>query len=311
MDDMLHGLSLLGPRIEQMSAHIEKLSNEVADQRTLLNQKADHAEMAQLRQQLNHLGHGMAQKIDQVDRDTQQFMESTAQRMNGLGDELDLKAASSSVDILEDRIAKAIQAMDRKAEATAFRRLEEQVLQIGGYVETKAEMSQLQAAGEALKALEQDVCKMATANEMEWVKRQMKELQAGKADSSLVDQLLGKERTLTTSLAEKADFVELEQLKIQVHALSGATAQQRETSAQEMETVHAKLQALGSALGGCTGAEEFRASVQDLNAELVKKADATKLDVLTSQVEILSDVMAPKLRRANPPNRPTDRKSVV
>lgn len=31
---------------------------------------------------------------------------------------------------------------------------------------------------------------------------------------------------------------------------------------QEMETVHAKLQALGSALGGCTGAEEFRASVQ-------------------------------------------------
>ncbi|CAK9115362.1 Tubulin polyglutamylase TTLL11 (Tubulin--tyrosine ligase-like protein 11) [Durusdinium trenchii] len=129
-----------------------------------------------LRQQLNHLGHGMAQKIDQVDRDTQQFMESTAQRMNGLGDELDLKAASSSVDILEDRIAKAIQAMDRKAEATAFRRLEEQVLQIGGYVETKAEMSQLQAAGEALKALEQDVCKMATANEMEWVKRQMKDL---------------------------------------------------------------------------------------------------------------------------------------
>eukprot|EP00913_Durusdinium_trenchii_P021000 g19733.t1 len=176
MDDMLHGLSLLGPRIEQMSAHIEKLSNEVADQRTLLNQKADHAEMAQLRQQLNHLGHGMAQKIDQVDRDTQQFMESTAQRMNGLGDELDLKAASSSVDILEDRIAKACQAMDRKAEATAFRRLEEQVLQIGGYVETKAEMSQLQAAGEALKALEQDVCKMATANEMEWVKRQMKDL---------------------------------------------------------------------------------------------------------------------------------------
>ena len=33
-------------------------------------------------------------------------------------------------------------------------------------------------------------------------------------------------------LAE-ADFVELEQLKIQVHALSGATAQQGETSSQE------------------------------------------------------------------------------
>ena len=28
MDDMLHGLSLLGPRLEQMAAHIEKLSKE-------------------------------------------------------------------------------------------------------------------------------------------------------------------------------------------------------------------------------------------------------------------------------------------
>eukprot|EP00435_Cladocopium_sp_Y103_P075511 s29_g59.t1 len=129
------------------------------------------------------------------------------------------------------------------------------------------------------------------------------ELQSGKADMTLLDQIFSKERTLSTSLAEKADYVELEQLKIQVHALSGATAQQREASTQEAETTAAKLSALGAALGACCGVEEFRESVKELNSELNKKADASKLDLLTSQVEILSDVMAPKLRRANPPAR--------
>eukprot|EP00434_Breviolum_minutum_P025317 symbB.v1.2.022370.t1/scaffold1982.1/size93808/2 len=47
MEDMLHGLSLLGPRLEQMSVHIEKLSKEVADQRTLLSQKAEQQEISQ------------------------------------------------------------------------------------------------------------------------------------------------------------------------------------------------------------------------------------------------------------------------
>lgn len=297
---MLHGLSLLGPRIEQMAAHIEKLSKEVGDQRALLMQKAEQQDIAQLKQQLNHLGHGMAQKIDQLDRDAQEFMQSTVQKIDTLGGELQGTAGSGRVDHLEERLTKAFQAIERKAEAAAFRRLEEQVLEIGGYVETKAEMAQLQSAEEVLKVLEQSISKMAAVTDLEPLKRQLKELQSGKADMTLLDQIFSKERTLSTSLAEKADYVELEQLKIQVHALSGATAQQREASTQEAETFGAKLSALGAALGATCGAEEFRECVKELNSELNKKADASKLDLLTSQVEILSDVMAPKLRRANP-----------
>lgn len=318
---MLHGLSLLGPRIEQMAAHIEKLSKEVGDQRALLMQKAEQQDIAQLKQQLNHLGHGMAQKIDQLDRDAQeslgrvpadfQFMQSTVQKIDTLGGELQGTAGSGRVDHLEERLTKAFQAIERKAEAAAFRRLEEQVLEIGGYVETKAEMAQLQSAEEVLKVLEQSISKTAAVTDLEPLKRQLKELQSGKADMTLLDQIFSKERTLSTSLAEKADYVELEQLKIQVHALSEATAQQREASTQEAETFGAKLSALGAALGATCGAEEFRESVKELNSELNKKADASKLDLLTSQVEILSDVMAPKLRRANPPARqpPKTRKS--
>lgn len=306
---MLHGLSLLGPRIEQMAAHIEKLSKEVGDQRALLMQKAEQQDIAQLKQQLNHLGHGMAQKIDQLDRDAQeslgrvpadfQFMQSTVQKIDTLGGELQGTAGSGRVDHLEERLTKAFQAIERKAEAAAFRRLEEQVLEIGGYVETKAEMAQLQSAEEVLKVLEQSISKTAAVTDLEPLKRQLKELQSGKADMTLLDQIFSKERTLSTSLAEK------------VHALSGATAQQREASTQEAETFGAKLSALGAALGATCGAEEFRESVKELNSELNKKADASKLDLLTSQVEILSDVMAPKLRRANPPARqpPKTRKS--
>ena len=307
MEDMLHGLSLLGPRLEQMSVHIEKLSKEVADQRTLLSQKAEQQEISQLKHQLNHLGHGMAQKIDQLDRDAQEFRQSTGQKLDTLGGHLDAAASTNRVEHLEERLNKAAQGLERKAEAAAFRRLEEQVLEIGGYVETKAEMAQLQTVEEVVKALEQRCGQMATLVDMDPIKRQLKELQSGKADMTLLDQIFSKERTLSTSLTEKADYVELEQLKIQVHALSGASAQQRETLAQETETMTSKLQALGAALSACAGLEDFRERVKELKDEQ-KKADASKLDLLTSQVEILSDVMGPKLRRANPPSRPNPKR---
>eukprot|EP00435_Cladocopium_sp_Y103_P075773 s29_g64.t1 len=178
MDDMLHGLSLLGPRIEQMAAHIEKLSKEVGDQRALLMQKAEQQDIAQLKQQLNHLGHGMAQKIDQLDRDAQEFMQSTVQKIDTLGGQLQGTAGNGRVDHLEERLTKAFQAIERKAEAAAFRRLEEQVLEIGGYVESKAEMAQLQSAEEVLKVLEQSISKMAAATDLEPLKRQLKGNQA-------------------------------------------------------------------------------------------------------------------------------------
>ena len=69
------------------------------------------------------------------------FMESTAQKLNVLGDQLEEKASELRLEQLEDRLAKALQGMERKAELTALKSLEEQLLELGGYVETKADMA--------------------------------------------------------------------------------------------------------------------------------------------------------------------------
>ncbi|CAJ1355149.1 unnamed protein product [Effrenium voratum] len=234
------------------------------------------------------------------------FMSTTQQRINRIGDQLseETQAVSSRVELLDERISKAVQGIERKVEAPALRRLEERMLEMDSWVETKAESSELRKAEESLQALQASVAKAAAAADLEPMRRQIKELQTSKADGTVLDQLLGKERTLTCSLAEKADFAELEQLKIQMHALSGAVAQHMESSTQDQESAQAKLSTLSGALGRCAGAEEMRDSLKDVFAELAKKAETTKLELLTSQVEILSDVLAPKLRRAHPPARP-------
>ena len=98
------------------------------------------------------MGHGLAGKIDQLDRDSQEFMESTAQKLNSLGDQVEEKASALRLEQLEDRIAKGLLAMEQKAELGAMRCLEEQLLELGGYVETKAELVQLEGALSGIKA---------------------------------------------------------------------------------------------------------------------------------------------------------------
>eukprot|EP00438_Fugacium_kawagutii_P017039 Skav207833 [mRNA] locus=scaffold3131:193726:207414:- [translate_table: standard] len=132
-----------------------------------------------LKQQMNNLGHGMAQKIDQLDRDSQEFMQSTVQKIDALGTQLAGVAVAAHVENLEERLAKAVQAIERKAEATLVRRLEEHVHSISQEVETKAEISQLQSAEEVLKVLEESISRMAAASDLEPMKRQLKERYGG------------------------------------------------------------------------------------------------------------------------------------
>eukprot|EP00439_Symbiodinium_sp_Y106_P040294 s3900_g4.t3 len=166
MDDLLHGLSLLGPRIEQMSAQLEKVSQEVAEHRNLLTLKAEQADIGQMRSQLGSLGHGLAQKVDQLDlkpgvheklsyssedRETSEFMTTAMQKITRIGEQLENKAASGRLDQLEERLSKVLQGIERKAEDMALRRLEEQVIVLGEGVEGKAERNELQKAQEKLQ----------------------------------------------------------------------------------------------------------------------------------------------------------------
>ncbi|CAE8622800.1 unnamed protein product, partial [Polarella glacialis] len=65
----------------------------------------------------------------------------------------------------------------------------------------------------------------AQAADLERLSGEVKDLHSSKAEAAILDQLLAKDRTLSTTLSEKAEFAELEQLKIQMHALSGSSAQ--------------------------------------------------------------------------------------
>mmetsp|Transcript_19924 Transcript_19924/g.46673 ORF Transcript_19924/g.46673 Transcript_19924/m.46673 type:complete len:329 (+) Transcript_19924:65-1051(+) len=297
MDDLLHGLSLLGPRIEQMSAQLEKVSQEVAEHRNLLTLKAEQADIGQMRSQLGSLGHGLAQKVDQLDRETSEFMTTAMQKITRIGEQLENKAASGRLDQLEERLSKVLQGIERKAEDMALRRLEEQVIVLGEGVEGKAERNELQKAQEKLQELANAMDPKAEKSDLEPLRKRLEEHQITKVDSSLVEQLMSKVRTLTTSMTEKAEFAELEQVKLQVNALNGSAAESKESSTKESEAVQAKFSAMTRAVGRCVSAEELQRSVEDLTAEIDKKADSSKIDLLVSQVEILSDVITPKLKR--------------
>jgi len=269
----------------------------VAEHRAQLVTKADQAEVGQLRSQLNGLGHGLAQKVDQLDHDTSEFMASATHKISRLGEQMEQKVASGRLDQLEERLAKVFQAIDKKAEDLSLRRLEEQVILFGECVNSKAERNDVQQAQEKLQDMARALVPKAEKADLEPLRKRLEEVQTAKADSSLVEQLMGKVRTLTSSLTEKAEFAELEQVRIQVHALSGSMAQHKETLSQESEAVAAKLSALTAGLGHTVGTEELQRSVEDLSAEIEKKAETSKLELLISQVEILSDVVTPKLRR--------------
>eukprot|EP00439_Symbiodinium_sp_Y106_P039222 s3900_g4.t2 len=175
MDDLLHGLSLLGPRIEQMSAQLEKVSQEVAEHRNLLTLKAEQADIGQMRSQLGSLGHGLAQKVDQLDRETSEFMTTAMQKITRIGEQLENKAASGRLDQLEERLSKVLQGIERKAEDMALRRLEEQVIVLGEGVEGKAERNELQKAQEKLQELANAMDPKAEKSDLEPLRKRLEE----------------------------------------------------------------------------------------------------------------------------------------
>ncbi|CAE7365930.1 unnamed protein product [Symbiodinium natans] len=136
-----------------MSAQLEKVSQEVAEHRNLFALKADQADIGQMRSQLGSLGHGLAQKVDQLDRETSEFMTTAMQKITRIGEQMEQKATSGRLDQLDERLNKVLHSLERKAEDMALRRLEEQVIIFGECVEGKAERNDLQKAQEQLQEL--------------------------------------------------------------------------------------------------------------------------------------------------------------
>ncbi|CAE7870923.1 YBEY [Symbiodinium sp. KB8] len=143
-----------------------------------------------MRSQLGSLGHGLAQKVDQLVAasttsghlvgipvllgsclDSWRFMTTAMQKITRIGEQLEHKAATGRLDQLEERLSKVLQGIERKAEDMALRRLEEQVIVLGEGVEGKAERNELQKAQEKLqvlrrRGLQQDVGVLSLTTEV-------------------------------------------------------------------------------------------------------------------------------------------------
>lgn len=301
MEEVLRGLSQLGPKLEQMAQQIEQLDARVAEHQRLLVQKADGAEMGTVRQQLGSLIQSLTTREKESESQQQQFYAHIAGQVEQLAKGLESKGNAAQFTQLEEKVATVAKELAGKAELVAVRHVEDKLFAMSSQISSKAENSALEPLGGGLRELAGALSHKAEVSNLEQLESQMKELRLSKADAGLVDQMLSQDRTISASLAQKAEFTELEQLKIQVHALSGAISQKGDSSVQELEAVNAKLQTLTSSVSRCAGSAELRECMKDICAAVDQKADVQKLEHLVQSVEMLSDALAPKLRK---PARP-------
>eukprot|EP00930_Biecheleria_cincta_P079897 TRINITY_DN6790_c0_g2_i1.p1 TRINITY_DN6790_c0_g2~~TRINITY_DN6790_c0_g2_i1.p1 ORF type:complete len:356 (+),score=91.46 TRINITY_DN6790_c0_g2_i1:94-1068(+) len=301
MEEVLRGLSQLGPNLEQMAKQIERLDAQVAEHRSLLVQKADAAEMGTLRQQLGSLIQSLTTREKETESQQQQFSTRIAGQVEQLSKGLESKGNAAQLTELEKKVAAVVQELAGKAELVAVRHFEDRLFALSSQLSSKAESSALEPLGAGLKELAGALGHKAEVPDLEKLESQVKELRLSKADAGLVDQMLSQDRTISASLAQKAEFTEVEQLKIQVHALSGAVTQRGESSMQELEAFNSKLQTLTSSVSRCVGSAELRECMKDICGAIEQKADVQKLESLVQSVEMLSDALAPKLRK---PARP-------
>eukprot|EP00933_Yihiella_yeosuensis_P037471 TRINITY_DN31418_c0_g1_i1.p1 TRINITY_DN31418_c0_g1~~TRINITY_DN31418_c0_g1_i1.p1 ORF type:complete len:343 (+),score=84.54 TRINITY_DN31418_c0_g1_i1:60-1031(+) len=309
MDELIRGLSLLGPKLEQMSVQIDILAAQVAEQKSALSEKADSEAVLTLRQELCSLTEAVSLKNRQQEEEGEHFHAQLSEQVRGIIETLRKRTESEAPrwQKLEDSVRKAVEDMAQKASMDALIDLQHQVSSATSTLESKVGDDAFASLTKDVQALRNESAKKAPSEELQRVLDELKELQTAKADAALVDKLLSKDRTLTTALSEKAEFTELEQLKIQLHALNGSIAQRSESSSQDLEQINAKLEALSNSVKGLPAASEVKEAVNRIKEHsgiLDKKADAEKFDVLVQHFEMLSDIVAPKLRRG-PAARPT------
>lgn len=306
MDELTRGLSLLGPKLEQLTRQIDQLGVQVSELRAIVSKKADFAYAEELQEQLQRLCGSLAESQKHaVKREHFNKLNASVQEMCTI---VASKAEANKLEQLDQQLKGITDTISKKADALQVHQLSQelQALRVGheasfpaqGQEWVSSELGSLKdTISSELKSLKERVESRAEAASVAKLCEDMAE----KAEGKIVDQLNEKFRSLSTSLAQKAEFTEFEQLKSQVDALRGGAAQRAEEHRSELKRVS---QQLHEALNSTVGSQETEKKLCDLEQQVQKvheqKADGEKVEALRSQLKVLSDVLSPKIRATSP-----------
>lgn len=329
MDD-LSGLAFLPEQLGQLSKQMEAMKTQVAELRAADLRKATGAEVRELREELASLT-ASVERARQADAPRFERFEA---RLRALSSAARSKPSTprspqpsegellrASVYKLETKFAEAL---GQKADATAVSHLSEQVRTLGDSIasqrqavtgsEEKITEKVEKAAREAQAAADANRCLAerlrVTQQSLESSLLQFREVQASQAQGPVVvcEQLNTQYRSLTTSMSQKADWSEVEQLRVQLRALSGNVTLQVE--AAKSHTADAEQLSKLARVSDKAQAEvdKLRGELKDLSASCAEKADAARVEDVVQQLSAMSDIVSQKLgnptrrlRRPHPP----------
>lgn len=301
MDELLKGLSLLGPKLEQLTRQVDLLTVQSVEFQTALVGKADLAEFGRLKEQVSFMSSELLQKNQQLEAERTELLGQMTEQVRDLSGALARKAEATRLTEVEGQLQHLSATVDGKVDAPTFEKLQEQVTSLSSTTSEKTDKAVFDSLQQEVRALRQKLDEGVDKSELARMNESLQNVLSSKADTKLIDQLLEKERALNTSLTQKAEFTELEQLKIQLHALNGLVNQKAEAHNQELQQVSVKLQAMTTTVEGCAGAEETKEKLEALSTSIDSKADLSKVDSVITQLQLMSDLLGPRLKRVGSP----------
>jgi len=299
MEDLVRGLNLLAPKLEQMTRQIDQLNSQVTALKATVVLKADGTDVAQLRQQID------AAKIRQQINDVVGRSEQTIRRhvdgeLQTLAAAVAKKADQTALAGLEARMRELTAASQRKVEAARMEKLEQRVQALSLECANRATVDDLNGIVARVTALDSSVKGKADGGELKKLVEEMSGVSKSwighrEDGSKTLENLTTQMRSLNSTLLHKAEFSEVDQLKARLQELYGSAARQAEAGAKVQEQALARIQ-------------DTACEFQTLRKALESKADALRVEKLAGDVAVISDYLAPKIRQGTRITRPSSAK---
>merc|ERR1712039_773921 len=128
-------------------------------------------------------------------------------------------------------------------------------------------------------------------------------------------------RTVNATLSQKTEFTEMQQVKTQLKNISGAISEKAESHNVDIDQLKTQLREMQSELNNMPNTKEQTSKLHELREQheqlrehllqlseslegirggLKEKADNESVGAVVTQLQVLSDILAPKMRTINP-----------
>jgi len=336
MEELARGLNLLAPQLQQMTSKIDQLSSQVVELRGQVEKKAESTEVSTLKEQLQSAKATLAkQRKDHVEKEHFDHLSMSVQELCAI---VAQKADCGKVDQLYDQLRTVSDSIHYKVESRQLEELRAQVQasekvsvsKLAQDLEQKlaqkadisiVDFSEVLGKCNALnKALE----KKADISEITGFNKKISGLSESiikKAEGTDVEKFNDMFRTVNATLSQKTEFTEMQQVKTQLRTLNGTITEKAESHAVDIDQLQAQLREMRTELGNMPGIKDQTNKVKELREQheqlrehilqlseslegirggLTQKADNESVGAVVSQLQVLSDILAPKMRTVNP-----------